>query len=1005
MARDFLLLPGGGESPKPVGLSHLLEQLTGPSAMAPAEGGPRYFYLHGEAGAGKSALLQTLHELCRSQRIPVGRVTGSSGLSEADLLRAWAADIGFASHPFDTFNRYLRATAGGGSLPADSTINKFIKAFMEMGPAMMGLDPGWTLAAMKGLSVLSDLFPANRVIRGLLKKPAEKELERTAGLTGAFFQDLSGKAASPAILMLDNLENMAHLAPWLGLLLKLLPPQVRIVLASRFRPRGFLFPPEVSVYQIAPLSEKVARKLIATACMAKAGREPEQEVVQEIVQFARGLPLAIDVAADLWSQGRSIPLDGPRKLVEKLLWDAPDRMVPVIEAAAILRSFSQDTLEALAGQAAGEYYDELLDTYPVLPDGQTRGYRLADRWQYWIAAHLQRHEISRYQRLHAAAAEYLTRHEGHRSDLIGRAIDLPNLIDRLYHQVCADEAQGIEEFQRQAQQLTDERAEKDLEVLLRDAETWPFKLEASRLWVHHYGARLADLRREFAAAEAGYRRVINARGDVPPRLQAYALCDLGIRLASVHHAQDPGYPRPARDALERSRGLAPLDSKLVHSLMNLMHVYERDAEWEKALRLGEEAQTFLLTNTPPNYLYELASVARNVKPVYAKQGRWREMLEYQRETLSLVPQTDRYLAQRARVVTAYSAGGAWAGRLWETGRNLEHAIEDIVAKEAQIFPGAMWDLGLIQGLQGLYDRAEESLDKAEEILSAQKDKEWGMATIQAYRGRVCLRRHWRPQAVYSLRAGLEQREALQNGTLRGIPELVTWLGEALELSGDREGAEKQFRRMAFELDELGRHYYDCISRVGLARIYWDGERYTDMARVHREALALAEQHEYNDQLSILHLLTGHAAWTGSVVEWGAGQSQVLDHYKRALTYALRYNRFQLDAVLTGFYDPIPIATSVAADSPEPRTPYLPIMQACLERGAEGRRVLEALREWWYTGRNSIPGERQPSVTPLETGLSLRAAEREARRNEPGDGMPQVPVLDRLDRVLADRFPS
>jgi len=110
----------------------------------------------------------------------------------------------------------------------------------------------------------------------------------------------------------------------------------------------------------------------------------------------------------------------------------------------------------------------------------------------------------------------------------------------------------------------------------------------------------------------------------------------------------------------------------------------------------------------------------------------------------------------------------------------------------------------------------------------------------------------------------------------------------------------------------------------------------------------------------------------------------LDFFKQSLVYALRYNRFLLDEVLSG----------------RPQgTPLRPVISYLLERGEEGRSMLIALRDWWCTGKNDIGTPRPDTISPIPEGIPLREAERIAREREPGDGLPQRTVVEQLDAAL------
>jgi hypothetical protein len=115
------------------------------------------------------------------------------------------------------------------------------------------------------------------------------------------------------------------------------------------------------------------------------------------------------------------------------------------------------------------------------------------------------------------------------------------------------------------------------------------------------------------------------------------------------------------------------------------------------------------------------------------------------------------------------------------------------------------------------------------------------------------------------------------------------------------------------------------------------------------------------------------------------QTTTIGYFKEAMIYALRYNRFLLDEVLSG----------------RPRgAPLHPIIPHCLDRGEEGRRMLIALRDWWKTGVNDIGSPRPDTISPILEGIPLMEAERIAREREPGDGSPQKAVIDQVETALS-----
>ena len=134
----------------------------------------------------------------------------------------------------------------------------------------------------------------------------------------------------------------------------------------------------------------------------------------------------------------------------------------------------------------------------------------------------------------------------------------------------------------------------------------------------------------------------------------------------------------------------------------------------------------------------------------------------------------------------------------------------------------------------------------------------------------------------------------------------------------------------------------------------------------------------------MRLTQGHVTWDGHIPEWGSGFDDTLRYYQHALVYALRYNRFLLDEVLSG----------------QPQgTTLQPIIPHCVQRGEEGWRMLSALRDWWKTGVNDIGTPRPDTISPIPEGIPLLEAECIAREREPGDGSMQPTVVEQIEQAL------
>ncbi len=130
--------------------------------------------------------------------------------------------------------------------------------------------------------------------------------------------------------------------------------------------------------------------------------------------------------------------------------------------------------------------------------------------------------------------------------------------------------------------------------------------------------------------------------------------------------------------------------------------------------------------------------------------------------------------------------------------------------------------------------------------------------------------------------------------------------------------------------------------------------------------------------------TGRGEEDGGRVE---GFDIALRYYRHALIYALRYNRFLLDEVLSG----------------HPQgTPLRPIISECLKHGEEGWRMLIALRDWWQSGTNDIGTPCPNTISPIPEGIALLEAEHIPRQREPGDGSLQRSVVEQIENAVARR---
>ncbi len=216
----------------------------------------------------------------------------------------------------------------------------------------------------------------------------------------------------------------------------------------------------------------------------------------------------------------------------------------------------------------------------------------------------------------------------------------------------------------------------------------------------------------------------------------------------------------------------------------------------------------------------------------------------------------------------------------------------------------------------------------------------------------------------------------------GYQETLYWLGYVSELLSYTDctviSKATEYYLHALSNKQYGRRYFECASLIGLVRVKYVQGDYAAIAPLLAEAEQLAMQYEYNDHLASLRLTQGHLAWkTGK-------KDKALSLYQHAMIYALRYNRFLLDELLSGRSQ---------------GTPLRPIIPYCLAHGEEGKEILLALRDWWKAGVNDIGIPRLDTISPIPEEIPLLEAEKIARKRELGDGSMQKSVIEQVEAVL------
>jgi hypothetical protein len=939
----------------------------------------RILVVHGKGAVGKTSLLRMYRLYCQGRRIPVALVGADDAHSALDLLDRWSADLRDGKAPLTTFDASLRrlrelhtkleSKAAGADWADQLTTGVGQAAGIAVGLIPVpGIAPVGAALAPAAVDALSNMARAL-----FAKDDFEFFTDPTKRLTGDFVTDLDRVAErTRPVLMLDALEQVTVLDEWLSELIRALPRNVLTVVAGHDVPDwGVVWPGWVAQAELLELKEMPdadVAELVRSYYSLFGRGEPDEEIVRDIVRFARGLPVAATTAVELGMTRGFESLERPGAdvigdLAGRLLRETPMELRPALEAASVLRYFNADSLNALIENAPDGLYDQLRRWPFTRP--RREGLAVHESIRDVITKALHKRSPDQFRQLHErAAAHYerlLSRASGEERDRLGR--------EWLYHSLCADESTAIEEFVRIAEGLVHAQWIGRLRGLLNDANTYPLEEERSLLWRRYYNARLEQLLGHTAVAEREFAAI--GDGDSPDRrLRAYALCDLGTLLAALERLAEPNGERRAVEVVQRSLDLQPaLDAKLVANYVTLMSITNARSAWAESTKHVDEARRWADT---AKHAYTLVLLDRLHAAVFGLQGDWRGYLDSRRRSLDEAGSLGEVPALQMQILY-FTWPLVFMGRYREAQESSEEALK-LASRldERELMITILESAGLARGMQddwvGSAEHFREAYNFFENFHVREAELEAGAAdryirAMLGFRGLVAMREGRLDDAAADLRRALEVKRAIGDRT--GTPEVHVWLGRAHELRKEWGGAGAEYDT-ALKLESVGRSYFHCEALAGLVRVRAAQGRKAEVAPLAAAAEKIAVRYEYNDILASLELSHGHLSRDDDVA---------LARYQQALAHALRFNRFLLDEALTGRTE---------------GTVLQPVIPACLERDPQ---MLGALAAWWRGAANDIGGE---TVSPLPPGAALVDAEREARAREPGAGAPQRTVVEQLE---------
>ena len=995
----------------------------------------RLLVIHGVGGVGKSSLLRILRLHCKSMNVPVALASGDEAKSALDVLyfkspsgeeRGWVPDLKVDGVRFPkldaAFERYraIQAKVDERSRKAHDTRGRAArlagtaasKTAEAAGGALAGAAIGSVIpgvgTAIGGVlgGVLGGMGAEALVdwLRGFLKQPdIDLLLDPAKELTDDFLTDVALAADQQRIvLMLDTFEQMTALDKWAREVAQRANRNLLLVIAGRAVPdwsrawQGWMA--NAQVEELKPMSEGDMRSLVRRYYATMRGGEPKPAQVEAIVRFARGLPMVVTSAVQLWvkygvEDFHVVKAEIVANLVDRLMEGVPQEMIPALEAAASVRWYDQPILRAVTGQAdVRAVYDELR-RFPFVR-ARAEGLALHDAVREIMDENLHAQDPERHGQLHERAAAYFEKQlEKATGEEVGRLI-----LETLYHRFQIDEKSGATLLQELFEQA-DRLGQQEMKVkLLDEAHQYRFRDPQHTFLLTYLVARSA---RDWKEREVMYRALLNE--DINMALRVKVLRLLGGVLAfqgkseearlileqALAAAEQVGdthqaawarldlswqtrQPDQSRDLINLARyTLRELEDEYGLATAELELGYHHLGRWQADL--ARDAFHRCLSLHEKIGLRRSAAIAQErIGQTYLIEGVFGEAIRFKEKALGVFEelQDEWNVAWTLdELATCYIPVGKWELAL----NSLERARSVFVRWNDHRATACVARKGHVYRLQGRLDLAMETYLQA--LNHMPRHNAWTRQGILTGMGNI----HQERKEFDEARIDFQQAVAeFQTDGMEFEAKLIgsAILGSLYLAQGQLQDALQHYALCLELAESRGNHAFECSSLLGICQSSYRLADFDQLSTRVGRVKALGQMYGYYHFLAEIYLLQGHLALddTSDRPEKTAHADSL---YHLALRYALLYNRFELDETVQE------------------------IISHCTARGEDGSRTLTALRDGWRTGANDIDASRHDTSSPIPEGIALMEAERIAREREPGDGSPQDSVVEQIEAVLKE----
>lgn len=442
-------------------------------------------HFYGIGGVGKTAMLEAFGITCEEFKIPWVRANVGDQELPAQLVRfiyeqlSRNNQIKFSQLPlqfskYENLDTQIRETE---NIPSD-ILNILMTGMSNLKGSTAGGEQGTERAI-------------NFLINFLGIADSNFYLNPTSQFTEALIQDLNEIQNNQKVcLMFDRYERISiYLDDWIREnLFPKLEHNILLVTAGRqpLSEKWQEWLPIIRLHELEPLEEKATGELVRLRGIKN------ENAINEIVEFAGGLPLAASLATDLLKEGgvNKFEFHGIsghetiiELLVQKLTDEAPAEIRGWIEQCAIIRWFNEDTLEQFIGipsELASSTYERLRQLSFTQP--HTNGLAFHDLVREFIAGSISKRSKRRFKELHKKAFKYY-------EQLIANGQRREDqqiwLVESVYHLLRADQTDGINRLRELFDNATDFSQSEFSDALLGITKGLEIE-DKNKLWIIYF---------------------------------------------------------------------------------------------------------------------------------------------------------------------------------------------------------------------------------------------------------------------------------------------------------------------------------------------------------------------------------------------------------------------------------------------------------------------------------------------------------------------------------------